>query len=146
MPSFNTGFTYNVSGMFGQNIEETIKRTLHLNAKELGYTLIDRIVDRTQIMTGALQSSITFDDNPGDFDNPELLFLYANEDEQIAQWGRVYVQYQEGGALGMQTYTNPPREMFAKVLTDDLDDIADWGVKYCQEALDLCTEGKGVPL
>jgi hypothetical protein len=142
----DVSFTYFAPAIFMQNVGKTIDYQLHLAAPLLGYSLVDTIVERTMIDTGALQSSITFDDFTSDLDNPELLFLYANEAEQIAQWGRVYVKYQEGGALGMPTYTNAPREMFAKVLTDDLEIIADWGIATCQSALDMCVAGKGVPL
>jgi hypothetical protein len=146
MATLNCVFTYNVSGIFMQDIAATINRELHLSAPLLGYELIDTIVDRTMIDTGALQSSITYQDYISDISDPTLLFLYANDQEQLDQWGRVYVQYQEGGALGMPTYTNAPREMFAKVLTDDLDIIADWGIETCQWALDMCVAGKGVPI
>ena len=39
----------------------------------------------------------------------------------------MYAQYQEGGALGLSTYTNPPREMVASAVTEDIPAIEAWG-------------------
>lgn len=140
-----TTLTYTQSALETQDIMATIRMVLHRDSPDLSTTIVDRIVERTQIMTGALQSAITGDPHP-DPDDPVLAEFFADDDPQLAQWGRIYVQYQEGGALGMPTYTNPPREMFAKVGNDDLPIIEAWAVDRCQEALDLCNTGAGIPL
>lgn len=143
MPSIKAEMTYNVD-FIGMDIEGTINEQLHLNSPQITDVLLIRIYDRTPEDTGALKSSLTGVANVDHPDDPLLSYLYANDQEQLDEWGRIYVAYQEGGALGLPTYTNPPREMFAKVMTEDLNDIAGWAVMSCQEALSRCSAGTGL--
>jgi hypothetical protein len=131
--------------IIGQDIEATIKEVLHARTPDLRDMEVSNIQDRTPVRTGALQSSI--DGIPYlDSGTDDLVFLFANDQPQLSEWGRVYAPYQEGPDLGLHTYTNPPRLMFASVLTDDIPQIEQWGIDACNEALNLCANGQGIPI
>lgn len=125
--------------------EETILEVLHANADELGQLEQQSIRDRTNRETGALKLAEKYDlfTDPHD---PNLVFLYADEAEQLAEWNRVYVQYQEGGTLGLPTYTNPPHEMFAQVLTTDQLQIELWCAETLAKAFEIIADGLGAEL
>jgi len=135
----------------GQDKWATIDEQLHENTPELGDALVPLVQAKTPILTGALSSDMTYEA----YENPEppamgeedLLYVYAEGSEQIAAWDRIYVQYQEGGALGLPTYTNPPREMFATTAeTDGLAVAVEWAVEWIDYANLLCLSGAGVPI
>lgn len=133
------------SNFFGQDLEKTIRRALHRNAFNLGAMENKAIELRTPVDRGALLSSETFTANSNPEDD-ELVFLFADPQEQIDVHQREYDIYQEGGALGEATYTNQPHEMFAQVETTDLPQIEAWGVAAIEGALDEVAGGNGVPL
>lgn len=143
MADYSVGhITLTVPGNFiDQDFEKTVKEELKAASEELGMMELFNISARTPIDTGALLSDEfykTYSDN-----SPTLVFLGVNVENQLEEWGRVYAQYQEGGVLGKSTYTNGPHEMFAKVATDDIDQIGEWGVRQCQAAMERCAAGLG---
>lgn len=134
--------TLTVPGHFlNQDFEQTVIQELHAGSDELGAMELFNISARTPIDTGALLSDEFYKVGSGNV----LVTLGVNTENQLAEWGRIYAPYQEGGELGLSTYTNPPHEMFARVLTDDLDQIGEWGVRQCQMAMDRCAAGLGAP-
>jgi hypothetical protein len=129
---------------FNQDIEATLRRALHRRANDLGAMENKLIEDRTPVDQGALLNSETFTTDPNP-DDEELVFLFADPQEQIDVHNREYDVYQEGGALGLATYTNAPHEMFAQVETTDLPVIQAWGEAALQEGCDEITAGTGIP-
>lgn len=127
----------------GQDLYGTIKQQLHTHAPELKENEVTLIMSRTPVLTGALQSDV---EGKTYSSGNDLVFLYSNEENQIIEWNRVYALYQEGGDLGLSTYTNAPHEMFGQVLTTDMPLIQEWGNQAAQEAVDLCASGGGLLL
>lgn len=133
----------------GQNKWATIDEQLHEHTPDLGDVLVPLVQAKTPVLTGALQSDMTYEAYP-DPEEPggeeDLVYVFAEGSEQIAAWDRIYVQYQEGGPLGLPTYTNPPREMFLNTAeTDGLAASAEWAVEWVDYANLLCLSGAGVP-
>lgn len=128
-----------------QDIWGTIDEQLHENSPELGAGLQDFVRDLTPIRTGALIMDISVESYPqpgGD----DLVWVYAEDIAQEAYWNRVYVQYQEGGLLGLATYTNDPHEMFYGVATGEGLEYAQWWAeKTIGWANELLLSGAGVP-
>jgi hypothetical protein len=143
--AFNTTLTYTMPVLADMDIMATIKDELYSDTDRLADVELIMVYNRTHVWTGALRSGITAS-AAHDVNDPLLVWLTAEDDPQLAMWGRVYVQYQEGGALGLPTYTNPPRLMFASVGTDDLPILAAWAYENCERALTRCTDGTGIPL
>lgn len=112
---------------------KTVIELLKFYHDEIGQQILDRIEARTPVLTGALREDEAF--KPGETPE-EIVQWYVGEDYQDAEWSRFYAPYQEGGALGLSTYTNGPHEMFARVATDDLILIQAWANKVVAEALD----------
>jgi hypothetical protein len=130
--------------LLDQDLKKTLWRALHRHGFDLATMEQSAIRARTPVDTGALFNSETFTVNP----NPqadELVFLYADQQEQLDTWNRIYDLYQEGGALGKPTYTNNPQEMFGRVLTDDVPQIEALLSAALQEGLQEYAAGIGVP-
>lgn len=138
-------------GITKTDVWGTINERMHENSPELGKTLVILVQDKTHVLTGALFSDMTYEayTNPDegiDVGQSDLVWVYAEGTAQQAFWNRIYVQYQEGGALGQPTYTNPPVEMFyMTAITDGLEDVQIWGLKQIFEANELSAAGAGVP-
>lgn len=133
-------------GILGINIGATVREQLHTNSFQIGNALEELVRVKTHILTGALQESMTHDDYPDDTTD-DLTFVYANDLQQLQEWNRIYVQYQEGGPLGEETYTNDPVMMFQDTAdTDGLETVEAWALATTQDGLDLCTYGGGIPL
>lgn len=133
-------------GIIKTDIAATVDEVMHKNSDVLGQTLADLVKEKTPVDTGALESDITFESYP-DPGGEDLAYIYSDTGEQIAAWDRVYVEYQEGGPLGLATYTNDPRLMF--LLTAEGDGLVAaewWGALSLQEAIDLCLAGAGIPI
>lgn len=132
-------------GIIGQDVNATIEAILHTAAPQLGDEMVPLVQAKTPVETGALQADVTYETYAtGDDD---LLLVYSDTGEQIAAWDRVYVEYQEGGPLGLATYTNDPRMMY--LLTAEGDGLVltqSWAEFFIQEALDLCVAGGGIPI
>lgn len=127
-----------------QDMWATVERELHLQAPELGVILVSLVREKTPVLTGALQSSITAIANPPG-DRANLLEVFPADDEQLITWGRIYAPYQEGPPLGLSTYTNEPRQMFQ--LTADTDGLAAteiWAQAAVDGGLALAALGNGV--
>jgi hypothetical protein len=112
---------------------------LHAAAGEIATEILHRIEDRTPVLTGALKEDETYTlagTGPGytPVGSP-LVSWYLESEYQDAEWHRYYGPYQEGGALGLSTYTNGPHEMFARVATDDLPLIEEWAKKVVADAV-----------
>jgi hypothetical protein len=130
------------------DIWANIDIALHAHSPELGLALQAMVRDITPILTGALLEDITSEPNtaPSGLTGGEsdLVWVYAADVAQQAFWHRYYAPYQEGGVLGLPTYTNPPREMFyITATTDGLDATVMWAMDYIGEALRLSTLGGG---
>jgi hypothetical protein len=131
-----------VPGHFlNQDLERTVIQELQAGSDELGAMELYSISARTPVDTGALLSDEFYE--VGSL--PVLVTLGMHTENQLDEWGRVYAPYQEGGELGLATYTNGPHEMFARVLPDDIPQISDWGIRQCQAAMDRCAAGLGFP-
>jgi hypothetical protein len=102
---------------FGQDWHKTIIEELFRATDELGRLEQYNVSARTPVDTGALLADVQYTAYSS---GTTLVDVFADDEEQLAEYNRVYALYQEGGALGLSTYTNAPREMFAKVLTDDI--------------------------
>lgn len=123
----------------------TIEEQLHDNSKDIAEILQALVRAKTPIMTGALLTDINYDYYT-QTDTEDIAYVYAEQVEQQAYWNRVYVQYQEGGLLGEQTYTNDPREMFfLTAITDGPLWIGLWASAIIAHAETMCDAGVGVP-
>lgn len=134
----------------GMNKWATIDEQLHEHTPDLGDVLVPLVQAKTPVLTGALSSDMTYEayTNPEDptMGEEDLVYVYAEGSEQLAAWDRIYVQYQEGGPLGLPTYTNPPREMFLTTAeTDGLAVTTEWAVEWVDYANLLCLSGAGIP-
>lgn len=124
----------------------TIDEQLHEHSPEIGQIVADLVKARTPVRTGALEMDITFDAYM-DTGDDDIAWITAPGEEQLAEWNRIYVAYQEGPPMGLDTYTNAPRLMFMTTSeTDGPPAVEAWGVIHVQEALDMCVAGAGVPL
>src|SRR5260221_478476 len=135
--------------IIGQDIGATIDEQLHEHSPELGLVLKDLVQNLTPILTGALISDITYEayPDPGGFGQSDLVLIFSETLAQEAFWKRVYVAYQEGGLLGLPTYTNNPHEMFWETASGaGLDFVKLWATMYVQVAIDMCVIGVGVPV
>lgn len=115
---------------------------LHEGSDELGQLEQFNVSGRTPVDTGALLADIQYIAFPN-VSEPRLATIFADTTEQLAEWGRVYDLYQEGGLLGLSTYTNAPHEMFGKMFTDDISAIEEWGTKWLQGGMDTLAAGNG---
>ena len=127
-------------GFMEADWEKVLVGRLHDGSDELGQLILYKVSSRTPVDTGALLADEYYVAHPNP-DDKVLAEVLEGTEEQLAEWGRVYDVYQEGGALGLATYTNAPHEMFGRVLTDDIPDIETWGVKWLQGGLDAIAEG-----
>lgn len=109
------GFSSNWEVFAKQDFYGTVKRRLVESPNEYGEMLVALVRANTPELTGALYESIDYQPDPDDGDMG-MVKVFANPLIQMAQWGRQYDVYQEGGLLGLPTYTNPPHEMFYKAL------------------------------
>ncbi len=138
------GVSVVVSGpIIGTDIWGTIEREFHLQAPELAVTLTNMVKDITPILTGSLQADVTGIPNPpGD---PKLLvWIFPQDSDQLITWGRIYAAYQEGPPQGLDTYTNPPRQMFQKTADGDgLDATELWAMTVVSTGLGLAAAGIG---
>ena len=106
---------------------------------ELAATLQSTVEDRTPVRTGALKEDVLSRSYTGAVSGTrsvKLVDVYSGEEWQLGEWKRVYVAYQEGGILGLPTYTNAPHEMYARIATDDTALIQAWGERAVQGAVD----------
>lgn len=130
-------------GFLERNWANTFEHWLHEGADELGKLEQFNVMSRTPVLTGALQSDVSY--KVGNGNDSLIVEVYSDTTEQLAEWDRVYMLYQEGGALGLSTYTNGPHEMYARILTDDVDAIRTWGEFYLQVAADKIRIGEIIP-
>lgn len=133
------------SFIIGQDIWATVDEQLHDGTDIIGPEMRDLVKQLTPVLSGSLQMDISYEAYP-DVGNEDLVYIYAEDTAQEAYWNRIYVQYQEGGQLGEETYTNPPREMFMKVAEGDgIDVVASWALDMVERAILLCESGAGIP-
>ena len=131
--------------IMGQNIWRTIDDQLHAHSDEIAEIIRFMVEDKTPVLTGALKSDIIADSYPDTGDN-DLAWITSANAEQVIVWNRIYVEYQEGGALGLPTYTNDPRLMFMDTAENDGPVACEvWAEKTIQYALDMCVMGVGLP-
>lgn len=135
--------TLTMPGAFKQqNWELTVREELHAGSDELGQLLLFKVSARTPVDTAALLSDEYYKAYPNR-DSDNLAFIGVGDENQMDEWGRFYALYQEGGALGLATYTNAPHEMFARILTDDIPDVEAWGNKWLISAMGRIATGTG---
>lgn len=125
---------------FGGNAWRIIRERLHGDSLALADMEYTNILNRTAIDTGALISDLTPEPHP-DPDDDTLARVFYGTENQLNTWGRVYMLYQEGGDLGLHTYTNEPRLMIADALTTDLPEIEQWGYEALNGATDQIASG-----
>ena len=111
-------------GLMTDQLAAEMEDALRADADTLTELEVFNITARTPVLTGALASDLTGDTNPS---SDVLSYVYFDDTNQLDEYDRVYVQYQEGGVLGLSTYTNPPREMVASSVIDDIPAIEAWG-------------------
>jgi hypothetical protein len=112
------------AGLLSANIAGEMEDALRLHAGELADIEFANVSARTPVRSGALLQDLQEQANVSD---SILAYIFYDTTNQLDEYDRVYVQYQEGGILGMATYTNPPRLMIFSALTDDIADIEAWG-------------------
>ena len=138
-----------------QDTWKTVQEELYAASDELGQIEQANVSSRTQVLTGALISGISYEPMKSPTDKV-LAFLYADEEPQLDEYGRVYDLYQEGGSngfgsagmgLGLGTNTGSGNhEMFGRMFTDDISAITQWGEDTLNNATNRLASGKGVPL
>ena len=111
-------------GLMTEDLAGEMEDALRLNAGDLADLEAANIGARTPIRTGALVSDI---EEQANVSGTILAYVYFGTTNQLDEWNRVYVQYQEGPPLGNWTYTNGPRNMVALAVTEDIEAIEDWG-------------------
>ena len=111
-------------GLLTSDLAAEMEDALRAAADDLTQLEVFNITARTPIRTGALAQDLTGQTNPS---ADILSYVYFDTENQLDEYDRVYVQYQEGGVLGLATYTNPPRLMVASSVTDDIPAIEAWG-------------------
>lgn len=131
-----------------QDLWANIDIMLHAHSPELGDTIRAMVRDITPIRTGALLQDITSYPNtsPAGIGSGQstLVEVKAADVAQQAFWHRYYAPYQEGGVLGLPTYTNPAREMFfTTATTDGLDATILWAMDWIGEAIRMSASGGG---
>ena len=90
---------------------------------------------RTPENTRTLIDSIKGETNP---DKDTIMRIYTDSGVQASgPWHRVYAQYQEGPPLGTTTYTNSPRQMFFRAVSDDATQIATWAYTTAQMCVNV---------
>jgi hypothetical protein len=112
------------SGLLTENIAGEMEDALRLHAGELADLEFYNISARTPVRTGALLSDLQEQANVS---GSILAYVFYGTSNQLDEWNRVYVQYQEGGLLGAPTYTNGPHMMVFRALTEDIPAIEEWG-------------------
>ncbi len=128
-----------------QDLWGTINHELHEFTPELGEGEKELVIQRTPFLTGALQLDMQFRAEQST-STDELLWVYAQNIEQLLAWRRIYVAYQEGDPLGLPTFTNDPREMFFLTAQGDGLVLAEaWANYHVNIALGMCVMGMGVP-
>lgn len=127
------------------DIMATIRQELHAEADPMGQAIAILVQARTPVRTGALRSDIGYEPVT-DMTSNDIVYIYAEGTEQLAEWNRIYVQYQEGPPLGEPTYTNAPHEMFLITAQSDGFDVVEMlGTMAVDTAIVLCIAGLGVP-
>jgi hypothetical protein len=125
-----------------QDLASMLTKNLHKASPLLGAALRVRVVDRTPTSTGALQEDASYTAYTN-ANSDTIVRLYFGEDNQLEAWKRVYWLYQEGGTLGLPTYTNEPHEMLARVGTDDIDVVEGWLEMVADGTLGSFAKGEG---
>lgn len=137
-------------GIMNCDIWATVDEQLHEYTPELGKILTYLVMQKTPVLTGALQGDMTYEayTSPGGYGmGSDLVYIYATGDFQQAVWNRIYVWYQEGEPLGAFTITNAPRMFFVNTaLGDGRQAAMAWAQLAVSIALGLCAAGAGVPL
>lgn len=135
--------------MMDSSLWGTIERELKLNSNQIGEVIKVMVEDKTPILSGSLQSDIVYSstETPGSvtLGSEDLVYIYAEGTAQEAYWNRIYVPYVEGGLLGLPTYTNDPRLIFASTAEGDgLDATTLWAQIHVDEAVAMWEVGAGV--
>jgi hypothetical protein len=130
-----------------QDWAATVSDELHRASPDLVDVIAAAVMDKiTHVDTGTLASSVIGDANTDNTADPELAFIYEDEQAQMDAWGRIYVQYIEGGTLGDTSPTiSSPDEMFERTADEDLSLFEDWAVTALEGAGLRLTSGTGAP-
>lgn len=138
-----------------QDTYKTVMEDLHAGADELGQIEQFNVSERTQVLTGALLSGISYIAHPNP-DDKVLVEVFADVEPQLDEWGRIYDLYQEGGSAGFGTANmglglgsnngSGNHEMFGRMFTDDIPAITEWGESMLSGSTDRLAHGNGVAL
>lgn len=132
------------SRLIGADFAGTLIQGIYKGAETLRDKALGKIIDKTQYAKGGLQADETgtFNSDPS---NTELVHIYTETANQLANWNRVYVAYQEGGELGLATYTNEAHMMFQST-ADDTPFFTTWGVDMLQNGINIIISGGSLRL
>lgn len=124
---FSIEVLYNSIPFLDRDLGAEVLSGFYQDQESLASVVNANIQALTPVLTGALRSSEKYDINH-DPSDPTLIRFYADKAEQLAQWNRVYVSYQEGAPLGQSTYTNAAHQMYYSQATyESIDELLEWG-------------------
>jgi hypothetical protein len=133
-------------GIMGVDIWATVDERLHERSPRLATELRFLVENKTPVWTGALMEDVQEESYPAP-GGDDLVWIYSANEEQLIAWNRIYVEYQEGGPLGLPTYTNDPRQMYYDTAAGDgLLATEFWALEAVNEAMDMVVGGAGIPI
>lgn len=112
-----------------------IMKAWHADSETIASQEVEAVKERTPVRTGALHASVDATWTPDSFRKSNLATVFFNEGNQLAEWNRVYVAYQEGPPLGLATYTNGPRHMLYRAPAEDAAGILAWALDNASQAV-----------
>lgn len=129
-------------GFFEQDWRRTFEDSLFDGADELGQLEQYNVMQRTPVLTGALQSDVSYKVGPKS--DRVIVQVYSDTQNQLDEWNRVYDIYQEGGVLGAGSNNGSGNhQMFAQIMTTDIAEIQMWGAKWLEIGAAKLASGKG---
>lgn len=130
--------------LIGADLAGTLIQAVYKGTETLRDTVLGIIIDKTPYLTGGLQSDETGTFN-NDSSSSELIHVYTETANQLANWNRVYVEYQEGPDLGRETFTNDAHQMFQST-ADNTTLFTSWGADRLQDGIITIISGGSLRL
>jgi hypothetical protein len=130
-----------------EDMFQTILDQMLSDQGEISASLVGAVQDITPVLTGTLRDSATWYSGDGNKDGQQYILGWVeyDPDQQVDTYNTVYSYYQEGPPMGLETYTNPPRQMLAKTAGGDgMVFVQAWGEEEIQKAVDRMCGGKGI--
>ncbi len=140
MPGFDfnmylpTKLTVLLSGVEDGGLE----KELHMQSSGLARDLVARVQQRMRerfisgYSTGAAEEDVSFRYNT-DTRQARVVTLYSGTENQLAQWNRVYIAYQEGPPMGKETYTAGMRHVYYDTQTEDMPLLDEWAWEVAEK-------------